>query len=159
MRSMSPRVVTLLPYTPAAHLLYHHCCCCNCFSDAATYACPVYYTCSCAAAVTSRPNISLYWNHLPPYPVSGISLSDPPNSRLSRRSYTEYFLIYISVSCALYGPFLSKDFLSKSPGFCFAQFFVFPYFPLFFCPNIGMRSLPNILPSVKERKIWKKVAR
>ena len=46
------------------------------------------------------------------------------------------------------GPFLSKEFLSKFPYFFFAQFFVFPYFPLFF-PNIGMRSLPNILPSVK----------
>ena len=57
------------------------------------------------------------------------------------------------------GPFLSKDFLSKLPGVFFAQFFVFPYFSLFFCPNIGMRSLPNILPSVKKRKIWKKVAR
>ena len=56
---MSPRAVTLVPYTPAAHLLYHHCCCCcNCCTDAATYVCPV-CTGSCAAAVTSRPNISI----------------------------------------------------------------------------------------------------
>ena len=33
-------------------------------------------------------------------------------------------------------------------GFFFAQFLVFPYFP-FSLPNIGMRSLPNIMPSVK----------
>ena len=93
LRSMSPSPVTLLPYTPAAHLLYHHCCCCcNCCTDAAAYACPVYTcTCSCAAAVavTSRPNISIHWNHPAPSPVfryfSFRSAPDPPNSRLSRR--------------------------------------------------------------------------
>ena len=47
----------------------------------------IVYTCSCAAAVNSRPNVSFYWNHLPPYPISGIFLSDPPNSRLSRRTF------------------------------------------------------------------------
>ena len=45
------------------------------------------------------------------------------------------------------GPFLSKDFSSQ-----FIEknraIFAFPYFPFFF-PNIGMRSLPNILPSVE----------
>ena len=76
------------------------------------------------------------------------------------------------------GPFLPKDFLSKFPGWGFAQFFVFPYFHFFF-PKYWMRSLPNILPSVKfhtlemflffllflfflekkKKKIWEKVAR
>ena len=66
------------------------------------------------------------------------------------------FFFLSSVLQAL-GSVLSKDFLSKLPGVFFAQFFVVPYFPLFFCPNIGMRSLPNILFFVKKRKIWKKV--
>ena len=86
LRSMSQRAVTLLPYFPAARLLSHRCCCCNCSTDAAMYACQV-YTCSCAAAVTSRPNVFLYWNHLPPDPVFEIFLSDPPNSRMSKHSY------------------------------------------------------------------------
>ena len=46
------------------------------------------------------------------------------------------------------GRSLSEDFLSKFPHFFFANFLVFPYFPFFFL-HIGMRSLPNILPSVK----------
>ena len=45
------------------------------------------------------------------------------------------------------GPFLSKYFLSKFPDIFSAQFFVLPYFKK--NPNIGMRSLPNIFPSVK----------
>ena len=44
---------------------------------------------------------------------------------------------------------MTKDFLSKFPDFFFAHFFVFPYFPFFYFPSSGMRSLPNMLPSVK----------
>ena len=48
----------------------------------------------------------------------------------------------------IFGPLLPKDFLSKFPYIFFARFVVFPYFPIF-PPEIGMRSLPNILPSNK----------
>ena len=46
------------------------------------------------------------------------------------------------------GPFLSKDFLSKFPAFFFRAVFRISIFSFFF-PKIKMRSVPNILPSVK----------
>ena len=69
---MSPLAASLLPYAPTVdHLCHHHCCCCcYCCPDPAVHACPVYitlkFTCSCAAAVTPPPGISLYWNPPPP---------------------------------------------------------------------------------------------
>ena len=103
---LQPFSPTLLP---AAHLLYHHCCCCcNCCTDAATFACPV-YTCSFAAAVASRPNVSLYWNHLPPYPVFGSFPSDPPSSRLSKHSCTS--LVNVAASTA-------RMFTARGPTRC-----------------------------------------
>ena len=45
------------------------------------------------------------------------------------------------------GPFLSNHFLSNFPGFFLRAVLVLIYFSFF--PNIGMRRLPNMLPSVK----------
>ena len=45
------------------------------------------------------------------------------------------------------GPFLLKDFMSKFPDF-FSRIFSYSTFSIFFL-HIGIRNLPNILPSVK----------
>ena len=48
--------------------------------------------------------------------------------------------------------FLSKDVLSKFPDFFSRNFVYFHVFRMLF-PNIGMRSVPNILPCVKFQSI------
>ena len=47
------------------------------------------------------------------------------------------------------GPFLSKDALSKFPVLFFAFFFLFSQIFTKTFPYTGMRSLPNIFPSVE----------
>ena len=53
-----------------------------------------------------------------------------------------------------YGPFLSKEFLSKFADIISPHFFCIYIFSNFVSPDIGTRSLPSILPSVKF-PIWK----
>lgn len=88
MRLMSPRVVSLIYYSPALQLYHHRYYSCNCCADAAANVVYAFieYTRGCAVAVSLSPRYPFMPEptgtiHRLPTPCFGILMSDPPNSK------------------------------------------------------------------------------
>ena len=76
-------------------------------------------------------------------PICSAPGTRPKNEIIVFFSYFETFYIFVSGTVVPpVSAVITEGFMSKFPGSFFAHFFVFPQFP--FCPNVGMRSVPNI---------------